>query len=242
MHLEVDDERLLDTPYDALSSGLLNKPFVKVERLGKYLLLKVDTDRSLMIHFGMSGSLAPVSAGEDWPRFSYVRFLFSDGGGLAFRCPRKLGRIKLVRDLDDLREQKKLGPDALHLDEARFFEILDARMAPVKSVLMNQSLLAGVGNWIADDALFRAGIYPASPCRQLTEEDKKRIYESVQLILNMAIDCQADYACFPDHLIFHQRSRKGVSPATGKPIAKMQVSGRSTYYCPDTQSPEGYSG
>ena len=234
-YLDILDERLLDTPRDELEAALVGKTFTATGRLGKYLLLVADAKNALNIHFGMSGSLVAVAAYEHWPKFSYVRFGLAPGNGLAFCCPRKLGRVRMVRDLENLRAQKSLGPDALALSLDDFLDILKDRKAPIKSIIMNQSLMAGIGNWIADDALFRAGVHPATPCWYLNQSRQEAVFRGIQDVLRMAIECNADYRCFPNEMIFHQRSKKGISPATGNPIAKIQVGGRSTYFCPDTQ-------
>jgi formamidopyrimidine-DNA glycosylase len=176
-----------------------------------------------------------LKADENWDDYHYVRFTFQGGEGMAFRCPRKLGRLDWAESLESLRESKGLGPDALELDYESFQERLDQHRAPVKNLLLNQSILAGIGNWVADDALHLAGLHPAAPWQALDNEDRRRLFESLQKVLHIAIQSDADYARMPEEFLIHQRHKNGVSPRTGKPLEKMQVGGRSTYLCADTQ-------
>jgi hypothetical protein len=138
-------------PPGGIREALVGHKVTGVDRVGKQLL--VETDGPVLgLHLGMRGSLR---FDED-PAMRFKRFAlaFSDGGTMVLRDPRRLGRVTL----DPVRG--RLGPDALAVSPARFRDLVGCSRAPVKARLLNQQALAGVGNLLADEALWRAGIDP----------------------------------------------------------------------------------
>lgn len=238
------------------------------ERIGKYLVCAVSddsgahpgagADRSdaapaerLVFHFGMTGYLA-FSTGElqfpALPEKTKARFSFDDGSALGFVNMRLLGSIFLITDLDAFRRAHEIGPDALSLSREEFRNILTGR-GSAKSTLMNQKKLSGIGNVYSDEILFHAGIHPKRKLRDLSDEDRNRLYDATHHVLNEAVERQADPARFPSTWLTPHRttgtgrrgsergSDRGETPRTGDGvrIEKIKIGGRSAFFAPDRQ-------
>jgi formamidopyrimidine-DNA glycosylase len=145
-----------------LRSRLQGMEFESTYRHGKYLMVQTDAGQWLVLHFGMTGCLR-YFRGMDEP-LSHVRFLvdFVNGSRLAFGCLRKLCRVSLADWKEDFISAKGLGPDALHpeFDLEVFLTVFGGRKTAAKSALMNQKLVAGIGNLYSDEILFQSGVHP----------------------------------------------------------------------------------
>ena len=153
----------------------------EVRRRGKYLVLPLDgrPKRTLVLHLRMTGSLLVQQAGLDRPRHTRNVLLLDGDLELCFVAPRKLGAMWLVRDEAEV--LAGLGPEPL--DQAFTPELLARRLsgrgAPVKALLCDQSIVAGIGNIYADEVLFLAGIHPLRPGRQMSAEEIQRLHEAI---------------------------------------------------------------
>lgn len=223
-----------------------------VGRHGKHLWLDLDRGPSLLMHFGMTGGLhAPARPATrlmssrhapppGWPpRFLKLRLTFDDGGELALADARRLGRVRLR---DDPRAQPPLaglGFDALHElpSPARFYELLHARDLPVKALLLDQSFAAGVGNWIADEALYQARIDPRRRARMLTRVESSRLRRRLHAIVVTAVQARADSDRFPRSWLFHHRWDRDplARTASGAAIRWQTIGGRTTAWAPALQ-------
>ena len=192
-----------------------------VKRKGKQLWMTLSgPGPSVLFHFGMTGSvlvqgttaleLKSVQTNSTvWPpKFCKLELELSGGIRIAFRDPRRLGRIRLREDPANSPPISLLAPDPIsdHLDLARATAILMKTTAPLKAVLLDQSrLVCGVGNWVADDVLYDASIHPAARCSDLSNQQIKRLLASVISVCKTACAVSADSARFPNHWIFHHR-------------------------------------
>lgn len=219
----------------AVRRGLKGRRFTAARRIGKLLLL--DTDRegpTLGLRFGMTGRLivdgkagidnliyssnAPIEA---WDRF---RIRFADGGDLRLRDPRRLGGVQLDPD------ESRLGPDARDVTMARLGHALTSA-APLKARLMDQAHLAGVGNLIADEALWRAGLDPARPAGSLTGAELRRLHRHlVKTIDDLIVRGGSHEGDFLPH-----RVPGGRCPRDGKALVRRTIGGRTTWSCPKHQ-------
>ena len=232
--------------------ALEGRRVVAARRWGKQLWLELDTPPHPLFHFGMAGGFkAPAAiplqlkAGprEDspvWPpRFLKIRLRFEDGGELAMTDGRRLGRI-LLRD-DPGREPPvaKLGFDPLLSmpSPKRFSEMLRARGGNVKSLLLDQSFAAGVGNWIADEVLYQAGIDPRRRASSLTDGEARRVRSRLSSIIGRAVGANADDSLYPRTWLFHRRwgKRSDAKTARGEPIEHLTIGGRTTAWVPSAQ-------
>jgi len=238
----VQDTKLLTTDYDVLVEKLRNKQFIGTKRIGKNLFAQLDAPYWLHFHFGMTGDLAYFRDEEDTPRFARIVFRFANGFKLGFLCPRKFERIGIVENIDEYLTRKKINKDALEISVEELSKTLKKKNAPIKSVLLDQSTVAGIGNWIVDDVLFQAKIHPERISSQLSGNEIVEIHKAIKLVIQTAIDCQANYDDFPTNFLIHARGwgiQKneliGKCPDCGEQISITKVGGRTTFFCPTRQ-------
>lgn len=224
----------LQAPKEDFRSALQGKEFRKSHRLGKYLVVETTGDKSLVLHFGMTGKLEYYK-NQDPPKYSRVVFSFDDDDHLAFVCRRKLGKLFLAKNLEDFRSKQELGKDALELSEAEFIEILEGKTGSIKGVLTDQHVMAGIGNVYSDEMLYQCEIHPKRKTSELSAEEKKQLYGKMKEVLELAIEKEGVREDFPDsYLIKHRKDGEDCPKCKGK-IKQIKVSGRSTYFCPDCQ-------
>ena len=210
-----------------------------VRRKGKHLWMELDRRPWPLFHLGMSGWLEPCRDGAPPPRFWKLDLEVDDGARLVFTDPRRLGRIRLRRD--PLREPPVagLGYDPLEcLPAARDLRcLLSRRPGPVKAALLDQSLFAGVGNWIADEALYQARLDPRRPARSLDLEEVSRLRARVLAVVRRAVAVGADSDRFPRTWLFHHRWGRKAEARTsrGERVEYLTVGGRTTAWAPSRQ-------
>ncbi len=220
----------------ALDAALPGHRFTAARRRGKLLLL--ETDRrgpTLGLHLGMSGRVLiddeaagdPLVYGSNrenpmWHRFT-VRF--ADSGSLALRDPRRLGAVELDPDED------RLGPDAFTITQAELDRVITRSRAPVKAVLMDQARIAGLGNLLVDEVLWRAGIDPVRTARELDRNERRRLHRAIGRTLTLTLERGGSHT--GDHM--SQRMPGGVCPKDGTPFERRTVAGRTTFSCPKHQ-------
>lgn len=246
MDLKAEDpRRQLTIDYDTLLQALKGTQFVSTHRIGKHFLITLSTGKVLVLHFGMTGDLAYYRDEEDTPQFARIVFYFQNGFRLAFIDSRKFGRVGLAASIEEYQQKKALGPDALDITLAELTTSLEKRKAPIKPLLLDQKILAGIGNWIADEVLFQAKINPAKTANTLNPEEFEQLHAAIQLVLNTAIEHEALYQTFPKSFLIHARgwdevvettaSERQVCPRHHTPLAITKVGGRTTYFCPICQ-------
>jgi formamidopyrimidine-DNA glycosylase len=232
-------------------------------RRGKYLLLGLDGERTLVMHLRMTGNLVLVDGAAKLDpsegmrlyegerstseRHLRARFALDDGRELWFTDPRRFGEAFLVDDADLAGRFARLGVEPLSADftAAALGEIAAGRTAPLKSFLLDQSAIAGVGNIYADEALFRARLHPLSPAGSMRAEHHEALREGVIAALEAGIDGggasiddyrdgRGERGRMQDEFLVHTREGEPCPRCEG-PIARIVVAGRSTYYCPACQ-------
>ncbi len=250
VRVEIADARLV-RPFEpvAIAAELEGEQVRSLERRGKYLIVRFESGRSLLVHLRMTGSLrhAPGGTLDDDPyRRAVVRL--DDGSDVAYRDVRRFGTWLLA-------EPAELGP---YLDarvgveplEADFTpgvlgELLAGRRAPVKAALLDQRLLAGLGNIYVDEALWRGRIHPLRPAGELGPNEIRRLHRSIRAALEVGIARQGatlrDYST-PDGARgsmqheFKVYDRAGEPcERCGTPIEKIRAGGRGSWYCPQCQ-------
>ena len=245
--LDVRDAHVLAVPEEELRVALLGRTITGTGRLGKNCFLELDNGRLLVLHFGMTGDIGAFREAPDAPRFTRVAWQLADSGlSLAFIDPRKFGRIRLADSAEAYQKAKKLGPDALQITVAELHQKLSRRKVFVKPLLLDQSLTAGLGNWIVDEVLFQAKIHPERLGSSLTTRETTALHTAIQLVLTTAIQHEANYRHFPASFLIHARewddsATPGSDAHTFCPrhpkvkIEKFYVGGRATYICPTCQ-------
>jgi formamidopyrimidine-DNA glycosylase len=257
----LDDRIMYDraTPAE-VRDALTGAKVTGAGRRGKYLWLELDRRPWPVIHFGMTGKVEVISSrlksfGSIWegasipaadtatdalPKFCKLLLVADDGARAAFLDARRFGRIRLAED--PLKEPpiSELGPDPIVGDFPSAKELaktLAKRKAPIKAVLLDQGLFAGVGNWIADEVLFQARLSPNRLASKLSAAEVARLRTKLLEILRKAISVHADYERYPRTWLFHYRwGRKAGALAHGqRKIRHDDIGGRTTAWVPELQ-------
>jgi formamidopyrimidine-DNA glycosylase len=216
-----------------------------VGRRGKFLVLSLSGDRTLLVHLRMTGSLRIKDPADPWETHARLAFRLDDGQELRFVNVRKFGRIYLVRDPAEVLGD--LGPEPLADDfnVDAFRALFENRRGMIKPLLLDQRFIAGLGNIYVDEALFRARIHPRRAAGSLTSEELGGLYYAIREVLREAIADQgtsrSDYVR-PDCTKGTHQERLWVSGRAGEPcprcgteIERLVVGGRGTYVCPRCQ-------
>jgi formamidopyrimidine-DNA glycosylase len=249
---EIADPRLT-RPVDPglVADALVGERIAAVERRGKYLLWRLESGRTLVVHLRMTGSLRHAPDGELPPDTHRRATLGLDTGAeIGYRDVRRFGTWELL-DADHVRPYlaARLGPEPLapSFTAARLARILAGRRAPVKAVLLDQRRIAGIGNIYADEALWRARIHPRRPGGDLDGTEVARLHRAIRAALRRGVELQGstlrDYVT-PDgdgggmQHEFHVYGRLGEPcDRCGRPIERIVVAGRGTWLCPRCQRP-----
>jgi len=200
-------------------------------RHGKHLFVRTDGDLWLRLHFGMTGSLEYLKDQRQAPKDTRVLFGFANHSRLAFRDQRKFGEIGLLKDVDEFLRKRALGPDALDINLSQFKGMFKKHRAAVKTILLNQKLIAGIGNIYADEILFRARIHPATQASALKKKTVTELLRATRHILKEAIDAQADADLMPRSWLLPHRGKGGKCPRCGRLLKSSRIGGRTAWFC-----------
>jgi formamidopyrimidine-DNA glycosylase len=232
----VSDVRILEgISAKKLRSRLARKQILGSDRHGKLLFARVD-GAHLVMHFGMTGELQYFKDEGKTPQYARVLIGFTNGFHLAYDSRRKLGRIRLVDEMDRYVAKEGLGPDALASDFDTFKGALESRQGYLKLALMDQHVIAGIGNIYSDEILFWAGIHPKHKTNDLDQKAWKRLFRAAQQVLHMAIRKRADPDRLPKSYLIPHRGRGGECPKCGAELRTVKIGGRRAYYCPNDQA------
>ncbi|HEY3067712.1 MAG TPA: DNA-formamidopyrimidine glycosylase family protein [Methylomirabilota bacterium] len=233
--------------------ALLGRRVEAVGRHGKHFWLALDRRPWPVIHFGMTGGVHTpagpgvrlISSGKRsraplWPpRFTKLRLVFDDGGEMAIADARRLGRIRLRQDPSTEPPISVLGFDALRdvPTPAKFRALMAGRSAPIKALLLDQSFAAGVGNWIADEVLYQAGIDPRRRAGTLDELEIRRLRAKIKAVVATAVRLGSDSDRYPRTWLFHHRWGRNAAAITGRgeKIRHDTIGGRTTAWVPKVQ-------
>jgi formamidopyrimidine-DNA glycosylase len=249
-----DEIVLSGTPPAAVESALVGRTVEAVGRKGKYWWLELDEKPWLFGHLGMSGWIrhlgrdtiklhshgkAPLDDAEGRPRFLKLLIEADTGDQIVFTDRRRFGRLWLGESPQADPAISQLGFDCLvELPTAKkLHEKLAKRKAPIKAVLLDQGLFAGVGNWIADEVLYQSKIAPKRLANSLSEQETKALRSALAKILKLSVEVDADYQKFPENWLFHHRwgGDRGKDRIGGSEIVRETVGGRTTAWVPERQ-------
>jgi formamidopyrimidine-DNA glycosylase len=230
--VEVKNSRILEKiSIKDLMESLIGRQLCSTSRHGKLLFVQLEDGLWLTIHLGMTGWLRYFQDIEDEPIHDRLLVTFDNGNHLAYRDQRMFGRVGLAEDPHILSREKGLGPDVLDLNPTTFLELMQKRRGIIKPALLDQNLMAGLGNLYADEALFQAGICPKARLSNLAEDRLEKLFQCIQIVLNTAISGQADFSALPDSYLLAHRSPGEMCPRDGSPLMHRKIGGRTTYYC-----------
>jgi formamidopyrimidine-DNA glycosylase len=244
--VEADAGRVIrGTPREAFSR-LAGRRVRAIERRGKWLLWRFDSQLGLLAHLGMTGKFELQDAGAPDVRWSRVRFVRADGAVVHYRDPRQFGRV-VVAPLEELLSRgpvADLGPDAHHprLTARAVRDRIGKSRRPIKDVLMDQTVVAGLGNIQVTDALFLARLHPRSRADALTSADTVRLVRAIHTSLQKTLKMNRG-----DKITYVEEKKRKQNPflvygkagspcpRCGHDLKKMVLSGRTTAYCPQCQ-------
>ena len=208
-----------------IADALVGRELTAAHRRGKAMWVETSDDGPVLgLHLGMAGRIAidEEPAPRGWDRFVVH---FEDGGRLALRDKRRLGRARLEPDLD------AVGPDAAEITRDDFRARVGRGTAPLKARLMDQAVVSGVGNLLADEILWRAKLSPLRPAGELTVEELDRLRRELRSAVRDAIRNGGAHT----GRFMPAREKGGACPRCGTPLARDTVGGRTTYWCPRDQ-------
>ncbi len=225
----------------------------RVERRAKYLIIDLEGSDVILVHLGMSGSLTcrdrDFDSSEFDPRHDHIEFKLDDGNRLVFNDPRRFGIVRVApRDsLTATKELRGLGPEPLSkgFDADYLAEKARGRKVAIKNLIMDQKIVAGVGNIYASEILFRAGVRPTRPAGRLKREELERIAKFTPMILRAAIDgrgttfrnyrdSEGRPGTFADRLQVYGREGEKCYRCSSS-IKNVTVGQRASFFCPKCQ-------
>jgi formamidopyrimidine-DNA glycosylase len=218
-----------------LARRLTGRRFENSVRHGKHLLVRTGDEFWLRLHFGMTGSFEYLKNEQEAPKTARVIFRFANNCRLAFDDQRKFGEIELINDVDEFLQTRGLGPDALEISLSQFKAIVGNHRGAVKAILLNQQLIAGIGNLYADEILFRARIHPAMNAARLSEKDLRRLFHATHYVLGKAIALKTDFNRLPKSWLLTHRGKGGRCPRCGRALKSALIGGRTSWFCAHCQ-------
>jgi formamidopyrimidine-DNA glycosylase len=226
----------MDLPDKAARERFVGTQFTQTRRHGKYIFIGSKDGPWLHIHLGMAGSLRVLHEDAELPKFIRFTVNFEGGTRLHFRDPRKFGHIEVIDDVDDFIAKRGLGPDALTIGDNAFAANVGGTRGAVKSALLSQRKLAGIGNLWADEALYRSGIHPDTKASDLAEDRVRNLHTAVRDILQTVVDTDATYSKLPSDWLIHHREDGDDCTRCDGTITRKKVGGRTSYHCPEHQT------
>lgn len=245
---KLDWERMVETPSpDAFRALLPGRAIAAVSRRAKWLLLELDAGWTLALHLRMSGSVSVRGAHEEADPHTHLVLLLDDGRRIFFRDVRKFGRARLLDAAGLAQLDSRHGPEPLEaaFTPERLHELLAARRTRIKPLLLNQELIAGLGNIYTDEALWRAQIHPTRSAASITPAEAASLHEAIRASLMLGLEhggsTLRDYrngygemGRTQEH--FNVYDREGhACPRCGDTIARIVVAQRGTHICPTCQ-------
>ncbi len=219
--------------------GVAGRRVTDMQRRGKYLIAALDDDQFLVLHLGMTGSLRIHDARREPPPMVRHTFPLDDGREMRFIDPRKFGHLWLLPD--PARAMRRMGPEPLEpaFSVDLLAGILAGRKAPIKALLLEQSVIAGLGNLYADEALFLSGIHPERAANDLGEDETSALHAAIvgALSHSVAAYAAAREAEWPDPPVALSpwtipRAPDEPCPRCSGAMAVIRVRGRSSWHCP----------
>jgi formamidopyrimidine-DNA glycosylase len=211
-------------PPGEIAAALVGHEFVSAHRRGKFLWLETQDGPTLGLHLGMAGAIALEAPREKpiWDRFTIE---FQNGSRFALRDRRRLGRVVLNPDFSHV------GPDAADVGREDFRRLVGAGNTALKARLLDQGAISGVGNLLADQALWQARLAPQRPTSELSREDLDRLRRELRAAVRSAIRQGGVHT----GSFVAVRGPEGACPRCGRSLARATVAGRTTYWCSSCQ-------
>ena len=234
---------------ETLAKTVVGSTIESITRRGKYVIVGLSGDAFLVLHRKMSGNLVLRTTDLPIAAHTHLTVTFDDGWRLDFVDPRKFGRIYLFRGRDALDAflDERLGPEPLEIERRELDVLMARRRGRLKSLLLDQTFLAGIGNLYADEILWEARLNPARSVDSLSSRERTRLHEAIQKVLSLAIErrgtslsdyVDADGEPGTNQEFLQVYGRAGLPcrrEECGRPIVRLVVAQRGTWLCPGCQ-------
>ena len=234
--------KIIDDDQEEFVQTLKNKTFTEIDRVGKYLIFKLE-DVAFISHLRMEGKYQICKKGDILSKHDHVIFVLDEGMELRYNDVRKFGRLKLV-DHDDYKNQlplSKLGPEPFEIDYLELYQKLKKKNKVIKTVLLDQSIMTGIGNIYANEICYQMHLNPYTKANVLSKKRVKELVDVACEILNKAIlqggttihsfSANGIDGLFQVQLKVHMQKHCPL----GHEIKKVMINERGTYYCPICQ-------
>ena len=230
-----DDHIIRNLTGDEFDRKLTDQTITGSYRQGKYLFAELDSGHHVQLHLGMTGDIVYYAEGEEPPRHERFAWQLNGGEYLGFKDPRKFGRILYIENLEEYLEEIRLGPDALTITQREFLDKMEGKSTSIKAFLLDQHILAGVGNLYADEVCYQVKVDPASNVSAIPADKRKALFTKLREILNFACEHDAYYGVYPDNWFWKWREKGMEDPNGGGTVQTVKIGGRSTYFVPGKQ-------
>ncbi|WP_320171501.1 bifunctional DNA-formamidopyrimidine glycosylase/DNA-(apurinic or apyrimidinic site) lyase [Maridesulfovibrio sp.] len=238
-------------PWYLFSSRVAGKEITRVHRRAKLLIMDLGDDLHITFHLKMTGRVLAHDGPTDPKPHTRIVFGLDNGGSLEFHDTRKFGEVRALNneELEEWSFYRNLGPEPLETTPAELVKRVEGRKSQIKGLLLNQSIVAGVGNIYADESLFRSGIHPKAKASDLSRESLEKLFTELQAVLRQAIsengssirdyvDSGGDAGGFQNS--FKAYGKKGEPcPCCGRTFDGATVAGRSSTFCCNCQKMSG---
>ena len=232
-----------------------DKKIKEVDRRGKYIIIHLDSRNKLIVHLGMTGLLIypydnKIAEKEINPKHNHLVFTFTDNTQLVFNDVRRFGKVYLISNINEIETLSKLGVEPLedYFTEEVFTQILNKKKnGKIKSFLMKQEFIAGLGNIYANEVLYRSNIHPLRPVSSLNKKEIENLYQQIKLVLGEAVklrgstvadeayrDTDGEKGKFAKKLQVYARKGEPCIKC-GHSIEVVRIEGRSSFICPQCQ-------
>jgi formamidopyrimidine-DNA glycosylase len=243
VEINILDSKLVQGMPSGELQRLVGKSVKNLERRGKYLIFHLSNNEALIMHLRMTGNL---TVNPEIGKYSRAFFLLANGTTLVFNDKRRLGVIYLVENAETIVGKLGVEPLSEFFTQDGLLKLMRKHQIPIKAALLDQSIIAGIGNMYADESLFNAGIHPLALTSTLSRQEVSTLFYSIRSVLSMAVSnkgASVDTYVRPDGELgsaqsyFRVAHRKGQSCyVCGTPIQRLMLRGRGSYFCPICQS------
>lgn len=233
--VDIKDKHFVNANDHNMKKYVEGNELKRVLRRGKYLFLNTKNNKGIVMHFGMTGSLEYQESEEEDPKYVKCKIRLGNDHFLFYTSKRKLGSVEFTHSIDGYISDNEIGIDALEIEEDEFSDKVRESHSMIKSFLMDQSEMSGIGNVYSDEILFQSGIHPEIKSNKLDDEKVAELYKNMKKVLQKAIEEDAKTHDLPGSYLLPNREAGEECPRCQGKIEKIKVSGRTGYYCPKCQ-------
>lgn len=238
VHTDKIEDMLAGVSRSEMIKKLENTEFSGTRRHGKYLFAATGRNEWLVLHFGMTGFLKYFKNAGQKPSHVRLQTDFKNNYALAVVSQRRLGKIGFIDDPDVFIRKEELGPDAQNdLSPDNFEKMIQQGRGKIKSLLMNQNRIAGIGNIYSDEILFQCALHPCTEIKKIRKnsENIECLYHAISEVLEKSIKAGASPEDMPDNFLLPHRKKGGKCPVCNHEISIEKCAGRTSYFCQNCQ-------